>query len=320
MKITRFNADGLQDVEVNDLKTYLDSTQDIVWIDITEPTADNLRFLKEIYQFHPLAIEDTLFEHQRPKVEEYTDHLFIILNNIVKKEDDLDFQELNIYLGRNYIVTAHFECISVIQEVRKRIQRRGIFKHYSSEYLLYMVMDTVVDAYAPIVDGIDDEIESIGERVFRSPDETMMTRLFQLKRQLNETWRIVTQQQNMFSTLTRREEDLLTNHDVLHYHLRDVQDHLIRIDGMVNSLRDDLSNVVDLYVSATSHRLNIVVNRLAIITIIFGIWTVISGFYGMNFANTFPSTSHENGVVFVVGLMISLTVIVLILFKRFKWY
>lgn len=320
MKITRFNADGLQDIEIDNLKSYLDSTQDIVWIDLTTPKIEDLQFLKEIYQFHPLAIEDTLFEHQRPKVEEYADHLFIILNNIVKKDDGLDFQELNIYLGRNYIVTAHFECVAVMQEVRQRIQRQGIFKHYSSEYLLYMVMDTVVDAYSPIVDGIDDEIETIGERVFRAPDETMMTRLFQLKRQLNETWRIVTQQQNMFSTLTRREDDLLMNHDVLHYHLRDVQDHLIRINGMVNSLRDDLSNVVDLYVSATSHRLNLVVNRLAIITIVFGIWTVISGFYGMNFVNTFPATNFEYGVVFVIGLMILLTVVVLILFKRLKWY
>ena len=320
MEIIRFDADGLKDIQVDDVNDYLEKTQDVIWVDLPNPTPENLQSLKAVYKFHPLAIEDTLYEHQRPKVEEYADHLFIILNNIVKSEDDLDYRELDIYVGRDYIVTAHFDCTKVIEEVKTRIQRRGIFKHYSSEYLLYMIMDTIVDAYFPIVEQIDDEIESIGEKVFSQPDETMMTRLFQLKRQLSEMGRIVTQQRNLFNTLTRREEDLLTNRDVLHYHLRDVQDHLIQLDNIINSLRDDLSNVVDLYLSSTSHRLNIVVNRLAIITIVFGIWTVVSGFYGMNFTNTFPAIDSEHGVVFALGAMSLLTIIVLIWFKNLRWY
>jgi magnesium transporter len=314
MEITTFDFKGLHRQIDADLKS-LRTTNDVVWIDICGATDQDFARLQKAFGFHPLAIEDTRNQHQRPKVEEYADHLFIITNNAVYHDNELGFQEIDIFLGRNYLVTIHDECSAVMSEVRRRMNNNNAFKHVSSEYLLYVLLDTIVDAYFPIMDGIDNEIEKLGEHVFEQADQKMLKRVFELKHMLNEAWYVVGQERDMFSILTRREEDLITHHDVLEYYLRDVNDHLIRIGDIIGVLREDLKNITDLYVSATSNRLNIVVNRLAIITILIGVLTVISGFYGMNFETTWPPFRADWGVLFVLGLMVALTAGLLFIFR-----
>lgn len=314
MQITTFDLKGLHRLVDADLKA-LRNTNDVVWIDICGATTQDLNRLQNAFGFHPLAIEDTRNEHQRPKVEEYADHLFIITNNAVFEDGDLHFQEIDLFLGRNYLVTLHDECSLVMDEVRNRMNQTNIFKHVSSEYLLYILLDTIVDAYFPILDGIDNEIEQLGEQVFEHANQKMLKRIFELKHMLNEAWYVVGQERDMFNILTRREEDLITHHDVLEYYLRDVNDHLIRVGDIIGVVREDLKNIVDLYVSSTSNRLNIVVNRLAIVTISIGVLTVISGFYGMNFEMTWPPFNADWGVLFVLGLMVVLTGGLLIVFR-----
>jgi magnesium transporter len=315
MQITTFDFKGLHKLIDADLKA-LRNTNEVVWIDVNHPAGQDLNRLQSAFGFHPLAMEDTRNQHQRPKVEEYADHLFIITNNVVYQEDELHFQEIDIFLGRNYIVTIHDECTPVMNEIRNRMNHTTTFKHVSSEYLLYILLDTIVDAYFPILDSLDNEIEHLGERVFENSSQAMLKRIFELKHMLNEAWYVAGQERDMFSVLTRREEDLITHHDVLEYYLRDVNDHLIRIGSIIGVLREDLKNIVDLYVSSTSNRLNTVVNRLAIITILIGVLTVISGFYGMNFETTWPPFSADWGVLFVLGLMVVLTGGILIVFRR----
>ncbi len=320
MEIMVFNASGLKTIPSSGLETALQTPEDVVWIDVQHPDKGMLSLLGDRFNFHPLAVEDTYNEHQRPKVEEYPDHLFIIINQLAKDGEEFEFRELDIFLGENYIVTVHEKCQPLIAELRKRLSHKMQFKHVSSEYLLYLVLDTVVDAYFPILSEIDEAIETISEQILDKPDQMLLQRIFQLRRTLNELWRVVGQQRDMFSTLARREDDLLRHHDKLTYYLRDVHDHLIRISDSSILLRDHVSNLVDLYMTATSNRLNIVVNRLTVITIIIGIMTVISGFYGMNFERTFPPFSAEWGVPFTLGLMLLLATGTLAFFKWMKFF
>lgn len=320
MEIRVFSAQGLKDVEPMNLKTFMASNKEVVWIDITTPTHEALKELQEVFNFHPLALEDTHNQHQRPKVEEYNDHLFIIINHMAMPKDTIEFYELDIFLGRNYIVTIHENCHALMKEARSRIERRALMRHISSEYILYMVVDTVIDGFFPILDKVDTEIEEMSEKVMAQPTQDMLRRMFKLKRMLNETWRVVGQQQSMYSILTRREEDLLTHHDVLEYFLRDVHDHLIRISDITNVLRDSLNNLVDLHMTSTSNQLNKVVNRLTVITIIIGILTVFSGFYGMNFLHTWPPFEAPWGVSFVIFIMAILSAIALVIFKNWRLY
>lgn len=319
MKITLFNNDGLQAISPPDLKAFLTTHQEVVWIDIADPTPPTMTLIGDIYHFHPLAIEDTCNQQQRPKVEEYADHLFIIVNSLVQHGQTIHFHEIDIFLGKNYIVTAHEDSDNVVETVRHRIEREGNFKYRSADYLLYMVIDTVVDAYFPLLDTIEDEINQINEQVFHNPNQKILPRLFQLRRSLSEIARIASQQRDMFIILTRHEQDLI-NHSVLEYYFRDVYDHLLRIGDITNSLRDNLTNTVDLYLSSSANRLNVVVNRLAVITIVTGALSVIVGFYGMNFLKTWPPFEAEWGVPFTLMLMGGVIFSVLFLFKRWKWY
>lgn len=322
MEISIFDLNGLHAADKTDL-TALGQHQGVLWIDVTEPSIEQLDGLQHTFGLHPLAVEDTCNEYQRPKVEEYTDHLFIISNIITYDKDKsaLNFREIDIFLGKNYVISVHEKGESAIPEARRRLQEKGHpTKLISPEYLLYVLLDTVVDAYFPILDQVADDIDGLSEQVLDRPDREMLRKLFQIKRGLNEAWYVVGQHRDMFSILTRREEDLITNHDVLKYHLRDVYDHLIRIGDITAVLGDNLSNLLDLYVSSQANRLNTVINRLAIVTILIGVLTVISGFYGMNFATTWPPFSADWGVLFVLGLMALLVAGFLAVFKWLDLY
>lgn len=320
MNLRLFNAQGLHAADSDNLEWLIQTSPDVIWIDLDNPADTQLDMLRDLFRFHHLAIEDTRNHRQRPKVEEYADHLFIIANHVVMNGQDVEFQELDIFLGKNYIVTVHSACSPLINEVCRRLERMTLFKHDSSEYLLYMIIDTVVDGFLPVLDRIDDEIETLGEQMVLRPNEMMLEQVFQQRRTLNEMWHIVSQQLSMFNILTRHEEDLLTHHDALRYYLRDVQDHLIRINDITHMLREQLGNIVDLYVSANSHRLNLVVNRLAVITVLIGVLTVISGFYGMNFVHLWPPLDSVWGLRLVVAAMVGLLAVVALVFRRLKWY
>ncbi|MDX1994207.1 MAG: magnesium/cobalt transporter CorA [bacterium] len=317
MQITLFTPEGLQTFSPPDFEQFLKSNTQVVWIDITDPTPEAMKMVGEVFNFHPLAIEDTCNQQQRPKVEEYSDHLFMIVNALTMKDKEIEFQEIDLFLGQRYIVTAHFDGEALLNDVRNRLKREGIFKHVSPDYLLYVIFDTVVDRYFPALDVIADEIDQMYERIFMQPDQKTLERLFQLRRILNEMMRVVVQHREIGISINRREQDLI-NHDVLKYYLRDVYDHLLWILETSHSLQQNLNTIVDMYMSGTSNRLNRVVNRLTIVTIMSGLLSVIVGFYGMNFERTWPPFNADWGVPFVVSLMIVLAVGVVVFVRRNK--
>ncbi|HEX2620960.1 MAG TPA: magnesium/cobalt transporter CorA [Phototrophicaceae bacterium] len=319
MDIYSFDLAGLHPVAAPELAA-LRSSNTVIWIDVPVPSEVDLNRLQTEFGFHPLAMEDARNEHQRPKIEEYEDHVFIITNHAAYEDNRITFHEIDIFLGRNYIVTIHHHSKEMMDEVRGRMTQKDRFRHFSSEYLLYVLMDTIVDGYFPLLDRLDTEIEMISERVLDRAEKQLLVRLFELKRMLNEAWYVVGQERDMFGILTLREGDIFTHHDVLEYYLRDVSDHLIRIGDIISVKREDLKNIADLYVSSTSNQLNQVVNRLAIITILIGILTVISGFYGMNFTHTWPPLDAEWGILFAIALMGGLSAGALIIFKWLKLY
>lgn len=319
MHIYRFSNAGLSSITPDNPIDYLKTTADVVWVDIAKPTPAKFAELRELYHFHPLAIEDVCNHQQRPKVEEYADHLFIIINVLADHGDRLHFHEIDIFLGRRFIVTAHEGSHRLIEEVRSRINREGIFKHVSPDYLLYVIFDTVVDAYFPMLEQIDQEIENMNEEIFLRPNAKLLKRVFHLRRILNEIIRVSVQQREIGIIVNRREQDLI-NHDVLKYYLRDVYDHLVWIIDAANSLRESLGTAMELHISGTSNRLNRVVNRLTIITITIGVLTVISGFYGMNFERTWPPFNAPWSVPFVLLLMGVVTVTLLAVMKWRRLY
>ncbi len=318
MRITSFSPQGAQEIEANTLTAALSSDVKAIWVDMTGPTAEDIQMMRSVFQFHPLAIEDTQNQRQRPKIEEYPGNLFAILNAVKLEGDAVIFRELDVFIGHNFMVTVHAEPEPLVEEVRKRISRVNATPLMSPGYLLYLMMDTVVDCYFPVLDTLGEEIDAMEETILDKPQREALNRLFTLKRTLGEVWRVLGQQRDMFNVLYHRDLDFI-DHQALEYYLRDVYDHLLRSTDVVNTYRDVLTSMIELYVSSVSNRLNEVVTRLTIVTVITGPLAVITGFYGMNFEKTWPPFSEPWGMPFVIVLMLVVMGGSLLTFKLLRW-
>jgi magnesium transporter len=340
MQITVFGAKDRHDLTPADLSAQLKSGDGTIWVDMTGPTEEDVRIMEQVFGFHPLAIEDTSNQQQRPKIEEYDDHWFIILNPVAMSRQelfftettpmgrkrseesrvsllDVDFHELDVFVGHNYVVTVHKDNERVIEETRRRCGRGHL--PMSAGYLLYLLLDVAVDSYFPVLDAIGEEIDELENLILATPRQETLNRLFALKRRLNEVWRAASQQRDMFNIFTRRDLTFI-DYESLQYHLRDVYDHLLRITDMSGTFRDLLTSMVDLYMTAVSNRLNMVVNRLTIITVASGAMAVITGFYGMNFLHTWPPFDSPWGVPIVLVIMVLVISLMVYTVRRLKWF
>jgi magnesium transporter len=315
-----FTREGLKPARVEDLPELLKKDDTIVWIDIDNPMSGDIDYVGQLLDFHPLAIEDTRNDYQRPKVEEYHQHLFIIINSFgINREDrTLSIEELDIFLGRNFVVTAHHHAMNCLRQARERMMRERAFRHESSEFVFYVILDVIVDGYFPAIEYLETQIANIEDRIIHNPSQDILSDILELKRVTSEVVRITAYQENMFGVITRHQRDLFVNHDILNYYLRDVHDHLIKTHSMSVTAAETLTALVNLYMSSTSNRLNLVVNRLTIATIIIGVFTVVSGFYGMNFERTFPPYEAEWGLPVAVAGMVIAALIILAYFRSRK--
>jgi len=320
MHVVQFEQHGFsKPIESPDWTALLNgASKGVVWVDIVNPTPEDIRIMREVFHFHPLAIEDTLNERQRPKIEEYPDHLFTILNPINTFAEELTFRELDVFVGKHFFVTVRdyleepvIDAVLHQCNVRTGNGQRAM----SVGYLMYALADQIVDAYFPVLDALADRAESIGEEVIERPKPELLQELFKIKRSLAEMARVAGQQRDMFNVFLR-EDNAFVSEDVMRYYMRDVYDHLIRVSDMIGTYRDTVAGTIDLYLSSSSNRLNVIVQRLTIITVGTGALAVITGFYGMNFERTFPSFDAWWGVPFVILLMIITLSVVLYVLGR----
>jgi len=314
-RVTTITAKGCQSARLADLPKLLAARKGYVWVDMLGPTADDIRLMEEVFEFHPLTIEDTTNHKQHPKLEHFPDYLFAILNTIELADNELRHEEVDIFVGKNYIVTVHPEDEPAIDEAYERIDREAAAIEMSPGLLLYTLMDTVIDRYFPVLDSLSETIETLEDSILENPRKEHLTRLFEARRNLINLWRVVWPQRDMVSALTHRGARF-TNQADLEPYLRDLFDHLMWITEMVNTFRDTTTSIMDLYMSAVSNRLNRVVNRLTVFTIIIGVLAVITGFYGMNFERTWPPFGAEWGVWFVVGVIATIITGLIVAMRR----
>lgn len=304
-----------EDATVGQLAGLLKAQDSVVWLDLNTAEPDEVAILRDVFQFHPLAIEDTANQRQRPKIEEYPGYLFAILNAVEWNRAEVRFTEIDVFIGGNYIVTAHTEAQPCIEEATDRVADVCERMSMSPGMLLYVLIDTIVDSYLPILDQISEEIDDLGDLVLVRPRPQSLERLFVLRRALAETWRVASQQRDMFIILNR-DHDSPFGDEHLRFYFRDVYDHLSRTIDNINTFRDTLLSVVDLYMSSVSNRLNEQVNRLTVITMGIGVLAVITGFYGMNFEQTWPPFSAPWGVPFVLILIVLTALVALFIAYR----
>lgn len=315
MKITFFEDQAEREIQPGNLAKYLARKDGTIWVDITAPLDSDADMLQKTFGFHPLAIEDTRNQQQRPKADEFSDHLFVILNPVLNDGRDSDlFRELDVFVGRNYIVSVHIADEPLLERVRLRLKPERVSFVVSSTYLLYLILDEIVDEYLPLLERVEEELDDLSGQVFANPGQRVLSRLFELQQMLSHIGRVLGPQQDVIN--------ILMNHQLLfidqnsQYYLRDISDHLLRAVDMLRTLRDTVNSLLNLYISTVSYQLNGDVNRLTLLAVIVGCMTVISGFYGMNFESTWPPFSAWWGVPLVILMMLAAVVYILYALRR----
>lgn len=287
------------------------------WYDIRDPDSPELDRLAEQYSLHPLHIEDCRHGRQRSKVEEGADYLFVILKPAeLNKDCELIIGELDIFLGRDYLITVQeTECKTVCE--RHEQYQSGRKNSLRADQTFYQIMDALVDTYAPIVDELSDLIDHIEDDVLESPTPELLQRIFGVKRTLIELRRTLANMRDVAGHLQRTETELIQRD--MYPFLRDVYDHLARNMDLVETHRDLLTGAMDIYLSSVANRTNQVMKVLTVLGTIALPAIVISGFFGMN-TKGMPLEQSSHGTWVALLLMVVSTSVLLYVLKRLDWW
>jgi magnesium transporter len=298
-----------KDVPPSDFPELIQNPQTLLWVDfVSEPAETSLPILQD-FKFHPLAIDDALQETHSPKIDDWGDYLYIVLNYMNAEENgdawQTDIDELDIFLGKNYIVTHHDYPIIAIDETWAACDRDERNVQAGADHLLYRIADNLVAGYMPAVEKIDSAIDQIEDQVFDRPSPRTLERLFALKRVLLAMRRILLPQREVLNKLARDDYQVIDPRDRIFF--RDIYDHLVRLHDVNESLRDLVGGALDTYLSVINNRMNEVMKTLTIITTLFMPLTFVTGFFGMNFFEP-PGTlnSWTTNPIFYVVLVITI--------------
>ncbi len=257
----------------------------LLWVDIVQEPSDSAeRLLRETFNFHALAVDDALKQAHIPKIDDWGGYLYLVLHAVVFDDSDDDLVttlELDIFLGKNYIVTYQGLPLPAVERVWMLCGRDARHLQEGMGHILYRLADELVAEYMPTVEAIDEAIDQIEDRVFSRPETSLLERIFTLKRALLHLRRIMAPQREVLNKLARGDYAVIQVEDRMFF--RDVYDHLVRLHDITESLRDLVGGVLDMYLSVVNNRMNDVMKTLTIITTLFMPLSFLVGFFGMNF-------------------------------------
>jgi magnesium transporter len=293
------------------------------WVDLRAQQPAELELLRERFGLHPLALEDCAHLDQRPKMEEYQDHLFLVTQGFAaqgEKVESLELHELHAFLGERFLITVHEGEIAALEKTWARLAGDPALFARGLDFAYYLVADGIVDAVFPILDRIADELEEIEDSVLSSPRRDDLQRIFELKHHLVAMRKVLSPQRDVLGLLSKRGDPRVSERTALY--LRDVYDHLVRINESIEASRDILGNVVDAYLSAVGQRTNEIMKHLTILSAVFLPLTFVVGFFGQNFVSLpFVDNWVRSGVLMwaMVALCAALPLGMMAWFKHKGW-
>jgi magnesium transporter len=305
-------------VELPDVSEVLKMPGQFVWIGLHEPSEEVLRQVQEEFGLHDLAIEDAHSAHQRPKFETYGDSLFIVLRTAqMNAQHVIEFGETHFFVGANFIVSVRHGSSFSYAEVRARCESKPQLLRKGPAFALYALMDSIVDQYLPVVHELEQQLEEIEEEIFDSlPSRETTAHIYHLKRQLLDVKRAVSPLIDVCNRLVRFDFDLIPEDTQTYF--RDIYDHVIRINEMVDNTRELLSTALEANFSLISISQSEVGKKFAGWAAIVGVPTMIAGIYGMNF-QFIPGSDWEYGFEFVLFTTLGSCMGLFVFFRRLKW-
>ncbi len=307
----------LAEIQPREIHEYVRRQECFIWVALYEPTPEELETMQREFGLHELAVEDARHGHQRPKIEEYGDSLFVVLHTVELASDELKVGEVDIFVGPNYVLSVRSHAERGFADVRARSEREPELLRHGSAYVLYAIMDAVVDRYFPVFDALEGELEEIEKRIFSGQNNrAIIESLYVLKQKLmtlkHATGPLLEATSKLYGG---RVPQLCTG---LQEYFRDVYDHLIRVNHSIESLREMVTTAISVNLSLLTIQENEVTKRLAGYAALVAVPTMIVGIYGMNFENM-PELKWSLGYPLTIAVMVAIDGYLFYRFRKAKW-
>ncbi len=322
LSIIKFSPKKLDEKEItiDSLPEIFPGEEEVLWLNL-----DGLHEVKIVerigkeFSLHHLVLEDVLTTDQRPKIEDFGEYIFMVLPMFYFSNDKSTIvsEQISLVLGKNFIISFQEQQGDVFSELRNRLRTgKGILRKKGADYLFYSILDSIVDGYFVILEKISEDIEAIDEMLLENQGSDLLQEIHRVKRELIFLRRSVWPLREIITKLERRETSLISESTLIY--LRDVYDHAIQIIEAVETSRDLISGIMDIYLSTVSNRMNEVMKVLTIIATIFIPLTFVAGIYGMNFINM-PELEWTWGYPVIILVMLIIAGGMVVFFRRKKW-
>jgi len=311
------NGVSLGDVEVEAISDILQRPDTFIWLGLREPDAELLDKIQQEFGLHELAVEDARSAHQRPKIEEFGDSLFLVLHTAALGEETIDFGETHFFVGSHFLVTVRHGVSMSHSKVRSRCEAQPLQLARGPGFALYAIMDFIVDHYLPVLDGLQARFDELESAIFQHrPSRQTMEGLYELKRELLQMQGVITPVIDICNVLMHFHHPLIPKDVRLYF--RDIADHVTRIDRSIESMREMLIAAMQVHLTFETVRQNEVVKRLAGWGAILAIPTMVFSWYGMNFRHM-PELEWTYSYPLVVGAVIVGSLLLYWRLRRAGW-
>jgi magnesium transporter len=311
-------------LQIDEFTQVLGDPAALLWVDLSGQSEGRFEpILRDIFAFHPLAIDDALVETHIPKVDDWGEFLYIVLRGIRMEDGDeleIIIPELDIFLGQNFMLTYHDTPLEVVDTTWELCQRDKRYLSRGSANLFYRLADELVNHYLMVIERMDESIDDIEDVIFDDPRHEVLNRIFRLKRALLVLRRTLLPQREVFNKLSRGDFELIEEGDRVYF--RDVYDHMVRFQEINENLRDLISSALDSYLSMVNNRMNEIMKTLTIITTLFMPLSFLTGFFGMNFFQAhLPLETWTGQLVFkiVIAGFILIPIAMYLWMRRRAW-
>jgi magnesium transporter len=313
-----------KDLSLDEIREAYHSKRGVLWVDLSETDySESEKILLNLFGFHPLAVSDALDENHIPRVDDWGDYLYLVLHSIIfnlDSDEPIKTNELDVFLGKHFLVTYQSNPIPVVDKVRQTIERDPRFLQRGADHLFYKLADDLVADVMPVVDLMDDTIDTIEDEIFTSTNQKLLERIFRIKRSLMHLRRILMPQREVFNKLARGDDHVIDIEERVFF--RDIYDHLVRLFDITEGLRDLISGALETYLSVINNRMNDVMKTLTIITTLFMPISFLTGFFGMNFFAAdppFTGWTSQPVLVILIAIMVLLPVSMFVWMRSRKW-
>jgi magnesium transporter len=305
---------------VEDISEYLKDDATIIWLDLRDPDREDLSVLSAEFGLHPVAVEDAIYEHERPKLDRYRSHLFLAAYavHLDPASGQLATSELAAFITERALITVRKDDGLDVDSIVSYWDASPDLAKFGVGYLLYGLLDNIVDGHFAVVQALDDAIEGLEDQLFAdSPqrDREVQRRSFELRKSLVLLRRVVLPMREVVNALMRR--DLRVVSEPLHPYYQDIYDHVLRATEWTESLRDLVATILETNLTIQGNRLNIITKKVTSWAAIIAVPTLVTGAYGMNVP--YPGFGRESGVLTAFGIMVVFAGVLYVVFKRNDW-